>query len=112
MMIMKINNDLKSSAFFRGDEKEIWMHGDWLDTNEEKRFSSGWTGIFVIEAEGVTHTYVVEDWYGLAKELGIEDTDLEQNAIFAEDLEEIKLKNLKIGQDFFPEATVLQIEEV
>ena len=112
MMIMKINNDLKSSAFFRGDEKEIWDHGHWLDSNEEKRFSSGWTGIFVVEAEGVTHTYVVEDWYGLAKELGIEDTDLEQNAIFAEDLEEIKLKNLKIGHDFFPEATVLQIEEV
>ena len=112
MMILKINNEVKLSSFFGGDEKEIWDHGHWLDSNKEKQFSAGWTGIFVVEVEGVTHTYVVEDWYGLAKELGIEDTDLEQNAIFAEDLEEIKLKNLKIGQDFFPEATVLQIEEV
>ena len=107
MMIMKINNDIKSSSFFRGDEKEIWMHGDWLDSNEEKNFSAGWTGLFVINAEGVTHTYVVEDWCGLAEELSIDE-----NAIFLEVRTEIKLKNLKIGHDFFPEATVLQIEEV
>ena len=104
MMILKINNVLKSSSFFSGDEKEIWSHGDWLDTNEEKRFSAGWTGIFVIEAEGVTHTYIVEDWYGLSEDLGIVDQD--------PTTQEINLENLKIGNDFFPEATVLQIEEV
>ena len=104
MMILKINSEVKSSAFFGGDEKEIWDHSHWLDTNEEQRFSAGWTGIFVIEAEGVTHTYIVEDWYGLSMDLGIVDQD--------PTTQEIKLENLKIGHDFFPEATVLQIEEV
>ena len=104
MMIMKINSEVKLSSFFGGDEKEIWSHGDWLDTNEEKRFSAGWTGIFVIEAAGVTHTYIVEDWYGLSEDLGIVDQD--------PTTQEINLENMKIGHDFFPEATVLQIEEV
>jgi hypothetical protein len=104
MMIMKINNDIKESAFFGGDDRALWDHGFWLDSNKEEDFAAGWTGIFVIEAEGVTHTYIVEDWYGLSENLGIVDQD--------PSTQEIKLENLKIGHDFFPEATVLQLEEV
>ena len=110
MMILKINNVLKSSSFFGGDEKEIWSHGDWLDTNEEKGFGPGWTGIFVIEAEGVTHTYVLEDWYGFAKELGIDESFTPRCELI--DNRKLKLENLKIGHDFFPEATVLEMGDV
>ena len=110
MMIMKINNDIKESAFFGGDDRALWDHGFWLDSNKEEDFAAGWTGIFVIEAEGVTHTYILEDWYGFAKELGIDESFTPRCELI--DNRKLKLENLKIGHDFFPEATVLEMGDV
>lgn len=110
MMILKIRNDIGESAFFGGDDRPLWDHGYWLDTNKQEDFQPGWTGIFVIEAEGVTHTYILEDWWGFAKELGIDTLFTPRCSLI--DTQELKLKNLKIGHDFFAEATVLEMGEV